>query len=236
VGITIESTKIPAVIAAQQINVITFSLHTVWKLFNSRHLHLEFKIRKVKWKCRRNATRLDDIHPRINLQSSKAPPTSCEDEDAFNTLANAYYGLEKLCEERLSELSSKYEAKLNVSTTLQALSARLTSDVEEMKVEIKSLRQWIPSLVTNLEYYKKKHTDLEAQMSDLQPLWHAIINSVNGLLSTKQWYKVMKNNNIANAIAQAVLNNILSLESDLTPLFQKKRSGSGKMSLPLNWL
>jgi cell division protein FtsB len=70
----------------------------------------------------------------------------------------------------LSELSSKYEAKLNVSTTLQALSARLTSDVEEMKVEIKSLRQWIPSLVTNLEYYKKKHTDLEAQMSDLQPL------------------------------------------------------------------
>jgi len=44
----------------------------------------------------------------------------------------------------------------------------------------------------------------------------------------------MKNNNIANAIAQAVLNNILSLELDLTPLFQKKRSGSGKMSLPLN--
>jgi hypothetical protein len=108
-------------------------------------------------------------------------------------------------------LSSKYEAKLNVSTTLQALSARLTSDVEEMKVEIKSLRQWIPSLVTNLEYYKKKHTDLEAQMSDSQPLEQAILNDVNGLLSTKQWYKVMKNNSIANAIAQAVFNNNFSL-------------------------
>jgi uncharacterized protein (DUF3084 family) len=154
---------------------------------------------------------VDDIHPRINLQSSEAPSTSCEDDDAFNTLANADYGLEKLREEGLSELSSKYEAKLNVSSTFRALSARLTSDVKEMKVEIKSLRQQINSLETNLEYYKKKHTDLEAQMSDSQPLEQAILNDVNGLLSTKQWYKVMKNNSIANAIAQAVFNNNFSL-------------------------
>jgi hypothetical protein len=37
-------------------------------------------------------------HPRITLQSSEAPPTSYEDDDAFNTLAYAYYCLEKLCE------------------------------------------------------------------------------------------------------------------------------------------
>jgi hypothetical protein len=98
-------------------------------------------------------------------------------------------------------------AELDVSTTLRAVSARLKNDAEEMKIEIKSLRQRIHSLVTNLKYYKKKQTDLEAQMSDSQPLEQAIINAVNGLLSIKQWYKVMKNNNIAHAIAQAVFNN-----------------------------
>jgi hypothetical protein len=106
-----------------------------------------------------------------------------------------------------SHCISPYEADLNVSTALRALSARLTSDVEEMKVEMKSLRQRIHSLVTNLEYYKKKQLDLEAQMSDSQPSEQAIINAVNWPLSTKQQYKVMKNNNIPTAIAQAVFNN-----------------------------
>jgi hypothetical protein len=77
-------------------------------------------------------------------------------------------------------------AELDVSTTLRAVSARLKNDAEEMKIEIKSLRQRIHSLVTNLKYYKKKQTDLEAHMSDSQPLEQAIINAVNGLLSIKQ--------------------------------------------------
>jgi hypothetical protein len=82
------------------------------------------------------------------------------------------------------------------------------------------------SLVTNLEYYKKKMLELEVKKIESLSLEEAVIKSVNGLLDTKQWYKVMNRNSKANAIARAVFNHNFANEV----AFEAIRSGFGQMS------
>jgi len=138
----------------------------------------------------------------MNLRSSSVPISpgdAAEDTVNFDTLAEAYHGLQKEMLAEMNDLSARHEVEL-------ATSAKLRKVVEDLKVTISGLRDHNHSLVTNLEYYKKKMAQTERKKKESMPLEDAVIDSINTLLESKQRYKVMLEENRAAAIARAVFN------------------------------
>ena len=93
----------------------------------------------------------------MNLRSSSVPISpgdAAEDTVNFDTLAEAYHGLQKEMLAEMNDLSARHEVEL-------ATSAKLRKVVEDLKVTISGLRDRNHSLVTSLEYYKKKMAQTE---------------------------------------------------------------------------
>jgi hypothetical protein len=99
--------------------------------------------------------------------------------------------------ERESSLSAQYRSDI----------ADLQSLIEKLNESMESLWKRVHSLVTSLEYYKKKLLEVELQERHVSlPLEEAVIQSVNAMLSSKQRYKVMSVANILESIVKAIFN------------------------------
>ena len=114
----------------------------------------------------------------------------------INSVKKKYYI--QLNYERETQLSSKYEKDID----------GLKAIVMQQKESMKLLRQWVHSLVNNLDYYKKKLLENDSKQDKQSlPLEEAFIDTVNSLLNSKQRYKLLSKENTADAIAKAVFNN-----------------------------
>jgi hypothetical protein len=126
-----------------------------------------------------------------------SPLDGGDDDFSFDTLAEAYYGLQNRFDQELSELSAQHEVELSACAELRKV-------VEQLKGTIVKLRSRNHSLVTSLESYKKKVSNLEQRRKESLSLDEAGICSVNNLLDTKRRYKVMTINNRAAAIVKVI--------------------------------
>ncbi len=128
--------------------------------------------------------------------------------DAFDALGEAYYGMEIQLKEKLSHISLMHERESNLSAQYRRDIADLQSLVEKQNESMASLRKRVHSLVTSIEYYKKKLLEVQSEERQVSlPLEEAVIQSVNALLSSKQRYKVMSVANISESMAKAIFNN-----------------------------
>jgi hypothetical protein len=75
----------------------------------------------------------------------------------FDTLGDAYYGMEILCQEKLSHISLMYGRESKLSAQYRTDIAELKSLIEKQKETVVSLQQRARSLANSVEYYKKKN-------------------------------------------------------------------------------
>lgn len=148
----------------------------------------------------------DEEHLDVSHSSRNLCGTCLVEEDsslhvAFETLAQAYYGIEEKVlhlsrnDERESKLSSKYERDIE----------ELKSVVLEQKESMKHVRERLHSLVTSVEYYKKRLAEVESRkLPKTSTLEEAVVASVNLLLESTHQYKLLLNEKKAIAIAKAV--------------------------------
>jgi len=90
-----------------------------------------------------------------------------------------------------------YERQSKISEQYKQESDGLNSLITKQKYDLTSLHKRVYSLLTSLEYYKRKSL----------PLDEAIIKSFNSLLSSKHHYKHMTSANVAEAVTKAIFNN-----------------------------
>jgi hypothetical protein len=128
--------------------------------------------------------------------------------EAFDTLGEAYYGMEIQFREKLSHISWMYERELKLSAQYRKDIDELKCLLDRQKDSVTSLQKRVHSLVNSVEYYKQKLTELQVhQRQHFLPLEEALVSSVNVLLTSKQRYKLMSTENISESIAKAVFNN-----------------------------
>lgn len=155
-----------------------------------------------------------DGSQKTSLRSSCAAEEDFGLQDAFDTLAEAYAGIDSYCQSQISHLTSKCEEEAAVSASLRDEIEKLKATVLEQKEllnqqkqAMKDLHQRVHSLVTNLNYYRKKFSNVEMIGDQAQTLDDAIIASVDALLKSRQRFKLLSEKRKAEAIAKAVLSN-----------------------------
>jgi hypothetical protein len=100
-----------------------------------------------------------------------------------------------------------YERQSNVSEQYKKEMDGLNLLINKQKYDLTSLRKRVHSLLTSLEYYKRKHDANAGEAKESLPLDEAIIKSVNSLLLSKHCYNSMTPVNVAEAVTKAIFNN-----------------------------
>ncbi len=149
-----------------------------------------------------------DTNCKMNLRGSSILEEHFGLREAFDTLAQVYYGMDKQCQEKILHLQLNYERETRLSSQYEKDIDDLKAIAMQQKESMKLLRQRVHSLVNNLEYYKKKLSEVESkQPKQSLPLEEALIATVNSLLNLKERYKLLSEENKADAVAKVVFNN-----------------------------
>jgi len=126
--------------------------------------------------------------------------------DDFRTLQEAFYGCQEAIEElQISHLRYVESLKEEIKECLKHEMIEVAQYIDKQNETIEELKGHIKSLSSHLSYYKRKAAREELDQSPKSlPLSEAIVATVNDLINSKQWYKLLSPKNKSSAVAKAV--------------------------------